>query len=113
MQDLFLRRCFRERSRPFWTKALVVEMISALLDPLNSGERLSSYIDLPKRLGCPAPDPDRLHCLQATSRLPGGAWRSLGEPISAYSGGDEWRDLKREFLTGLALFAGGHLTDLQ
>jgi hypothetical protein len=41
------------------------------------------------------------------------AWRSLEEPISACSGGDGWRDLKWEFLTGLALFAGGRLTDMQ
>jgi hypothetical protein len=73
---------------------IVVEMISELLDPLNAGERLSSYIDLPKRLGCPASDPDRLCCLQATSRLPGETWRSLEEPTSASSGWDEWRDLK-------------------
>jgi hypothetical protein len=55
----------------------VVEMISELLDPLNAGGRLSSYIDLLKRLGCPASDPDRLCCLQATSWLPGGAYICL------------------------------------
>jgi hypothetical protein len=75
----------------------VVELISALLDRLNAGERLPSYIDLPKRLECSASCPDRLCCLQATSRLPRGAWGSLGELIFACSGGDEWRDLKREF----------------
>jgi hypothetical protein len=32
-------------------------MISALLDPLDAGDRLSSYIDLPKRLGYPASNP--------------------------------------------------------
>jgi hypothetical protein len=84
-------------------------MIFELLDPLNAGERLSSYIDLPKCLECSASCPDRLCCLQATPRLPRATWRSLEEPISAYSG-DEWRDLKWEFLTGLALFAGGRLT---
>jgi hypothetical protein len=30
--------------------------------------------------------------------------------IYVCSGGDEWRDLKWEFLTGLVLFAGGRLT---
>jgi hypothetical protein len=59
---------------------IVVEVISELLDPLDAGGRLSSYTDLPKRLGCPASSPDRLCCLQATSRLPGGAWRSLYLP---------------------------------
>jgi hypothetical protein len=45
------------------TREGVVEMVSTLLDLLNAGERLSSYIGLPKRLGCPAFDPDRLCCL--------------------------------------------------
>jgi hypothetical protein len=36
-------------------------MISELLDPLNAGERLSTYIDLPERLGCPASGRDRLY----------------------------------------------------
>jgi hypothetical protein len=52
---------------------VVVEVISELLDPQNAGGRLSSYIDLPKRLGCPASSPDRLCCPQATSQLPRGA----------------------------------------
>jgi hypothetical protein len=85
-------------------------MISEFLDLRNAGGRLSGYIDLSKRLGCPASGPDRLCWLQATSRLPGATWRSPEEPISACSGGDEWRDLKWEFLTGLALFAGRRLT---
>jgi hypothetical protein len=77
-------------------------MISALLDPFNAGERLSSYIDLPKRLGCPAFNPDRLCCLQATSRLPRATWRSLEEPGGAYIHLQWWGWMARpemEFLT--------------
>jgi hypothetical protein len=71
---------------------IVAEMISELVEPQNVGERLSSYIDPPKRLGCPASNPDRLCCLQTTPRLPRAAWKSLkslGVSISACSGGYE------------------------
>jgi hypothetical protein len=58
-------------------------MISELLDPQNAGERLSSYIDLPKRLGRPASN--RTDCVACRLRLgcleqPGGAWGCLYLP---------------------------------
>ena len=59
---------------------VVIKMISKLLDPLDTRERLSNYIGLLKRLGCRTSNQDRLCSLWATSRLPGAARRSLYLP---------------------------------
>jgi hypothetical protein len=61
--------------------------------PSTPGERLSSYIDLPKRLGCPASGRDRLHPL---------LWNAH-RLIYVLQWWDEWQDLKWEFLNGLVL----------
>jgi hypothetical protein len=58
--------------KPAWLRAIralfpiwlvVVEMISELLAPAELRGKLSSYINLPERLGWPASDRNRMHPL--------------------------------------------------